>query len=261
MFEKILVADDDVDVRGRFYEILSSLGYGVTCVPTGKEALLRLTEERPSLIILDRDMPGLGGIDTAKKIREFDKGVKIIILFDREVEKEAEEIVKDLNLQGIIKKDFSTPDMMQQIRSVLEEGEQSGLKEDLLEKSKGSIFILIVDDNQEIREVLGSFLAKKGYKALKVSSGEEALMKIKTEIEKPQIVLLDIRMPGLDGLATLKEIKNLDDSIKIVMLTSAQDEYIMEEAARLGASAYLLKPCDLDNLDRLITSIVFQKKE
>jgi CheY-like chemotaxis protein len=258
MWEKILVVDDDVETRAKFYEILSTLGYAVTCVPTGKEALLRFTEERPALVILDRDMPAPGGLETARKIREFDKDIKIIILSEEDTAQE-EKSVKKLNIQAIIKKDFSNPAMVQKIRLALEKKEPSGPEESLLEKSKGSILTLVIDDNREIRDVLADFLTRRGYKTLVASSGEEALMKIK--IEKPQIALLDIRMPGLDGLTTLKGIKNFDDSIKVIMLTSAQDEYIMEEAKRLGASNYVIKPCDLNKLDELITSVLFQRKD
>jgi len=258
MWEKILVVDDDVETRAKFYEILSGLGYAVTCVPTGKEALLRLTEERPALVILDRDMPAPDGLETARKIREFDKDIKIIILSEEDTAYE-EKSVKELNIQAIIKKDFSNPAMMQKIRLALEKKQPSGPEESLLEKSKGSILTLVIDDNREIRDVLADFLTRRGYKTLVASSGEEALMKIK--IEKPQIAFLDIRMPGLDGLTTLKGIKNFDDSIKVIMLTSAQDEYIMEEAKRLGASNYMIKPCDLNKLDELITSVLFQRKD
>jgi CheY-like chemotaxis protein len=85
MWEKILVVDDDVETRAKFYEILSTLGYTVTCVPTGNEALLRLTEERPALVILDRNMPALDGLETARKIREFDNDIKIIILSEEDI--------------------------------------------------------------------------------------------------------------------------------------------------------------------------------
>ena len=104
---------------------------------------------------------------------------------------------------------------------------------------------------------MGSFLDKKGYKALITASGEEALMKIK--IEKPHIVLLDLRMPGMDGIMVLRQIKQFDESISVVMLTSAQEEYLMKQAAENGACDYLVKPCDFNKLDILLTSILLGK--
>jgi two-component system response regulator (stage 0 sporulation protein F) len=255
MFEKVLLVDDDVDIRSRFYEVFSSLGYSVTCVPAGAEALIRLSEERPDIIILDEEMPELGGIDTARKIREFDKDIKIIILSEKDLAEDKEKIAKSLNIREIIKKDFSTHFMMKKILEILKEQGPFRLEESHKEKRKGTI--LVVDDNPEIRNLLLSFLEKRSYKVFLASSGEEALMKI--NIERPQIALLDIRMPGMDGIMVIKQIKQLDKSIKVVMLTSAGEEHIMQEAKNAGACDYLIKPCDLNKLEILIESILLQK--
>jgi len=98
------------------------------------------------------------------------------------------------------------------------------------------------------------FLKKKGYNVRSASSGEDALMKIR--MEKPQVAFLDFRMPGMDGVMVLRQIKRLDKDIKVVMLTSVQDEYIMEEAAREGASNYLVKPCDLEKVESILKELL-----
>ncbi len=250
MLERILVADDDIKVRERFYEILSSLGYKVTCVPSGGEALLRLTEERFELIILDEEMPDLSGPETVKKIREFDKDTKIVIL------SQGEKSFSGLNIQAVIKKDFSTHFMIKKILEILKEKEAPQKEQVLKEQSKGKI--LVVDDSPEIRELLWVFLEKRGYKVFVSSSGEEALIKVKTE--KPKVVFLDIRMPGMDGLMVLKKIKEIDPLIKVVMLTSAQERYMVEEAKKLGADDYLTKPCDLKELEAVLLALLVSGK-
>lgn len=261
MFEKVLVADYSVETRARFYEILSSLAYKVSCVPTGEEVVLRLREERPDLIILDENVPGLSAIATLKKIREFDREVNIIILSEKESIIDKESIPKGPKTPVTmkIKKDFSTHLMMKEILEILKEKNPPRLGEIVPQESKGPVFV--VDDNNEIREVLWSFLTKRGYNVLMASSGEEVLMRLKTEKERPRVVLLDIRMPGMDGIMVLKQIKELDESIQVVMLTSAQDEYIMKEAKDVGASDYLTKPCDFSKLDALLLSLLVSKKE
>ncbi|RKY27207.1 MAG: hypothetical protein DRP61_04645 [Candidatus Omnitrophota bacterium] len=248
MLEKILVADDDIKVRERFYEILSSLGYKVTCAPSGSEALLRLTEEKYRLIVLDEDMPSLSGPETARKIREFDKDTPIVILSDKE------ELSSLLSVQ-VIKKDFSTHLMLRRILELLKE---EGIVRRESSPAGLEAKILIVDDNPQIREVLYSFLDKRGYKPILASSGEEALMKVK--IEKPQLVFLDIRMPGMDGLLVLKKIKEIKPSTKVVMLTSAQEAYMVEQAKSLGAEDYLTKPCDFKELEAVLLSLLVSEK-
>ncbi|MCK9594479.1 MAG: response regulator [Candidatus Omnitrophica bacterium] len=249
--EKILIADNDLDARNLLYEILFSLNYEVTCVPTGEEALARLSEERFDLIILNEAMPGLSGWDTARKIRGFDKQAHIIIFAVDSQSDEAQAKVLALRVSAVVKKDFSTHFMVKTILGVLR-SEEGGIHL-AADASNAGRRILVVDDNLEIRNVLQDFLGKKGYKVDVSSSGMDALMSVRTEA--PQVVLLDMRMPGMDGLMVLNQIKKINGSIKVIMLTSVQDEHVMEEAAKEGACDYLLKPCDLQKLDEIITSL------
>ncbi|MDP3732076.1 MAG: response regulator [Candidatus Omnitrophota bacterium] len=115
--------------------------------------------------------------------------------------------------------------------------------------------ILVVDDDLQIRSLLEKFLIKKGFYALSAASGEEALEKIKTA--KPIIVLLDIKMPGMDGLMTLKRIKEINEDIGVIMITGVEDEDIGEVALKSGAYDYITKPLDLDYLEMcLLTKIL-----
>lgn len=107
--------------------------------------------------------------------------------------------------------------------------------------------ILIVDDEPRIRDVLQQFLAKKGYSPITAGSGEEAIQKAREE--KPLVVLLDMRMPGMDGLATMKKLKEINDKIGIIMVTAVQDEDIALETMKTGAFDYIIKPLDLDYLE------------
>ena len=249
MWDKILVVDDDIDTREKFYEIFSSLCYKVTCTPTAEEAFNRLLEERYGIIILDEVMPKIGGFEAAQKIREFDKETKIVIL--TEEEPKDDDRIAELRISRLIKKDFSNHFMVKEIIEILKEVKEQK-KPQLTNDYKSTV--LVVDDNPQIREVLEVFLSRKGHRVITSSSGEDAIMKVK--VDKPRLVFLDFRMPGMDGLMVLKAIKKLDSKIDVVMLTSAQDSYIMDEAKRLGASDYLVKPCDLEKVDTVITSLL-----
>ncbi|MFH1339334.1 MAG: response regulator [Candidatus Omnitrophota bacterium] len=105
----------------------------------------------------------------------------------------------------------------------------------------------MVDDNSEVRGMLESFLVKSGYKVFTASSGEDSLMKVKAE--KPRIVLLDIRMPGMDGIITLKRLREIDDKAGVIMITGAKDQAAFEQAKKLGAFEYIVKPFDLNYLE------------
>jgi DNA-binding NtrC family response regulator len=118
--------------------------------------------------------------------------------------------------------------------------------------------ILVVDDSQEMRLMLTTFLQNRGFSVGEAANGDQALMEIK--IEKPALVLLDERMPGMDGLVTLKKIKDFDESINVVLLTGIQDPDIIREANKLGAADYMNKPCDLEKLEALILAILVRGK-
>ena len=107
--------------------------------------------------------------------------------------------------------------------------------------------ILIVDDEPEVCNSLEAFLEKWGYKTFIATNGKEALEKIKTE--EPHLMLLDIRMPGMDGIEVLRHAKVLAPRMGIIMITAVQEEDIARQAIADGAYDYITKPIDLDYLE------------
>lgn len=110
--------------------------------------------------------------------------------------------------------------------------------------------ILVVDDEQAICNMLKKFLAQKGYEALTAQNGEEGLRKVKEE--RPHVVLLDIRMPGMDGIETLKRIKEADKEVGVVMITAVNENETGRKCLELGAFDYITKPLDLDYLEKVL---------
>ncbi len=111
--------------------------------------------------------------------------------------------------------------------------------------------ILVVDDEVDVCNIMKQFLSKKGYEVYTAFNGSSAVSKVK-EV-KPHVVLLDIRMPDMGGMEVLKEIKEIDQAIGVIMLTGVTDE---EEAAKtfeLGAYDYITKPVDFEYLQTVLT--------
>lgn len=254
MFRDVLVADSNVDSRDRFFEILSSMGHKVECAPNTNETVIRLQTERPYLLILDQDLVPQGGLNTLEQIRKFEKEMKIVFLTKNEPDAEITTKAHRLGVSEVLKKDFSDHIMFKKILGILREVEEKVEEDKYANLGK----ILVVDDIAEMRITLWTFLKKKGFNVKEAANGEQALMEIK--MEKPKIVLLDERMPGMDGLMVLKKIKELDESINVVMLTAIEDEDIIKEATALGACDYLTKPCNLQEVEALILSILMQEK-
>ncbi|MBI4550249.1 MAG: response regulator [Candidatus Omnitrophica bacterium] len=107
--------------------------------------------------------------------------------------------------------------------------------------------LLVVDDEVEICDFLKTFFEERNYKVFTALNGETALRVV--EKEKPAVVLLDIKMPGLDGIEVLKRIKALHPTAKVIMVTAIETRDKIEEATRLGADNYITKPLSLEYLE------------
>ncbi len=110
--------------------------------------------------------------------------------------------------------------------------------------------ILVVDDEAGIRNLLKRFFEAKGYQTILAGSGEEALALL--EKEKPSLVLLDVSMPGMDGIQALKKIRDIDPNVGVVMITGLNDEHIAKRATEMGAYAYVVKPFDMKYLELVV---------
>ncbi len=106
--------------------------------------------------------------------------------------------------------------------------------------------ILIADDETKIRHILAEILASKGFSSVEASDGQEALDLVRTE--KIDVALLDLKMPRMDGIATLKAIRKIDPSIPIIIITAHGDVPTAVEAIKLGANDFMIKPPDFDHL-------------
>lgn len=106
--------------------------------------------------------------------------------------------------------------------------------------------VLLVDDEVEFLDVLVKRLRKRKLSLLSASSGEEALKLVR---ENPvDVAVLDVKMPGMDGISVLKEIKKINASIEVIMLTGHANVEVALEGMELGAFDYLMKPVDFDEL-------------
>jgi DNA-binding NtrC family response regulator len=116
--------------------------------------------------------------------------------------------------------------------------------------------ILVVDDDKAVRDFLGRFLKTAGYTQIFLAAdGQEALDAIKKD--DIRLVLLDIKLPGMNGIEVLKKIKEINKNIGVIMITGFPDESLAEEAMKQGAYDYIVKPFDLAYLKlSVLTKIV-----
>ena len=111
--------------------------------------------------------------------------------------------------------------------------------------------ILLVDDEPGMLRYIRTLLEVDEYKVETASSGEEAVERVQKGLQ-PDLVLLDVLMPGIDGLQTLEQLRQLQPSVKVVMLSCVNDTRKVVQAMRLGAHDYLTKPFQKAELDAVI---------
>ncbi|MGA8579042.1 MAG: sigma-54 dependent transcriptional regulator, partial [Bryobacteraceae bacterium] len=111
---------------------------------------------------------------------------------------------------------------------------------------KNTASILLVDDDSAFRNVMAGELRRLGHEVVTAGSGEEAVSRV--EQWEPEVVLLDLRLPGMDGLEALKTIRGRNASIEVIMLTGHGSIDSAIESIRDGAFDYVTKPCPLDEI-------------
>ena len=120
-----------------------------------------------------------------------------------------------------------------------------------------NVSILIVDDESIVRSSLKSWLEEDGYNIETAASGDEALRKLQRQ--QYHIMLVDIKMPGIDGIELLRRVKDINPEIEVVMITAYASIESAVEAMKIGAFDYITKPFEPDEVGLIIKKIIKHK--
>jgi DNA-binding NtrC family response regulator len=120
--------------------------------------------------------------------------------------------------------------------------------------------VLLVDDEVPFVETMTKRLSKRDLQVSTAFSGAEALEKLEKE-RRVEVVILDVKMPGMDGIETLREIKRKHPLVEVVMLTGHATVETAIEGMKLGAFDYLMKPCDMEVLISKVRGADSRKRE
>jgi len=118
----------------------------------------------------------------------------------------------------------------------------------------GPVKILIIDDEKDFVEMLGSYLGDKGYEIVKAFDGEDGIQKAKSE--RPGIVVCDIRMPAKDGFDVLREVRRETPLMPFIIVSALSDLDYVRKAYDSTADFYVTKPVSLEMLGRNIATLL-----
>lgn len=264
---QVLVADDDAMVCRQTEAILSNMGVAAQWVTSGEQAVECVKESlaihRPfDIAIIDWKMPGMDGVETVRQIRRAAGPEMMVIVMSAydwtEIESEARAAGVDLFL--------SKPIFPKTLYSVLRQAVTMEQKTESLSYQRESVLfhderVLLVEDSELNREIARTLLEMAGLKVETAENGVEALQKFEASQEKYYgAVLMDIRMPQMDGLEATRRIRgsrHLDGKkIPIIAMTANAFENERREAEQAGMNGYLTKPIDRELMYRTISDVL-----
>src|SRR5258708_5611511 len=124
--------------------------------------------------------------------------------------------------------------------------------------SSSQLRVLLVDDQQTVRAAISGLLVARGFDVVSAGTGEKALEHLRTEYF--DVMLCDVRMPGMPGLELLTNALNIERSLPVLMLTAVNDLETARDALERGAMDYLTKPIEMDELDQAVRSAAYHRR-
>ena len=236
MKRKVLIIDDEPDIREIVRIYLSDEGYDVIEAANGHDGILKAQELKPDLIVLDIMMPGINGFEVAKHLKDDPntQDIPIIILSVLAHDSQYRQGIMDY-----ISKPFRQEELVNTIHKIFSNADGKNVKRT----------VLVVDDDPDIVDVISLCLKDNNLQPEKAYNGNEALDFVKRK--RIDLILLDINMPGMNGFEVIKHLKEDKDTcdIPVVVLTGT---YISEDDKKhgltLGVAKYLTKPFSAEDL-------------
>lgn len=250
---KILIVDDDQMNCDLLQNVFTRHGYQVICTTSGREGLSLFRKHAPRVTILDLRMPEMDGLTVLKEIRAMDPHAPVIILGGGATEVQ-ENQARALRVTDFIRKGLSLDILVEAVNRVSQLPAHPNampippINGHAMQQMDESV--LVVDDDPLVRDLLVQFLSLRGYRALGVKDGHDALRMV--EDMPPDLILLDMVMPGMAGIEVLQALREKEYPGGVIIMTGSHNEELLEDAWALGPQEVLVKPIDLE---RLLTAI------
>ena len=246
---KVLIIEDEETLMQLIANKLEKDGYQVARATDGEAGFNKIKSEKPDLVLLDIIMPKMNGYEVLEKINEEGLNVPVIIISNSGQPVEIEKTQELGAVDYLIKTQFEPAEVSKKVKSYLENKNVDNV-DDMVFKPredaavrKLNLNVLLVEDDPFLREICSKKLVKEGYTVYEAVDGLQAI-KAFAKV-KPQIVLLDIILPSIDGFQVLKKIRSDEDSlvaqVPVIMLSNLGQEDDVKKAMDLGANDYLIK--------------------
>lgn len=252
---RILIIDGDSDAADASRIVLENAGYDVLTADRGKTGLETARREKPDMVMLDAMLPDVNGFSVCRELKEDPNYASTPVLFLTGLGTSAESYVANMarehKADGFLAKPADTRALLQKISELL-----AGVKPPAAEP-RTRAKILLVDDDPDFLDATRQILTAHRYDVITAKDGEEGIAKAK--YESPDLIVLDVIMPGKDGYTVCYELRKYEQTrpIPVIMLTAvgqqlSKPEYAVDIAIDHLADDYIDKPVDTEVLVKKI---------
>jgi len=248
MSAKILVVDDNATNLKLVSTLLEFEGYDILTAVDAEEAQVLLATTLPDLILMDIALPGMDGLTLTRKLKaeERTRSIRIVALTAFAMKGDDQKAL-DAGCDGYITKPIDTRKLPDQVAEFL--ARASG------QSRRSRMKILVIEDHAVDLKLADLVLSTAGYDVSMVEAAEQAFAAIKED--RPQLIFLDLDLPGMDGLTLARKLKADPDmrDIRVVAVTFYPEQFPKAAALAAGCDAYLLKPINTRELSDQLTAV------
>jgi CheY-like chemotaxis protein len=264
--ELILVVEDNEKNLKLVRDVLLQSGFRISEARTAEDAFDRVAESAPDLILMDIGLPGMSGIEAVGKLKgdPATASIPVCALTAFAMEEDRERCLR-AGFDGYLVKPITVTQLPDQVRALLgAHDDRSSDTSPATSRSEPSTTetdskILVVDDTPQNVKLLASVLTGHGYTVITAATGEQALESVAAE--RPDLVLLDVVMPGMDGYEVCRRLRAAEQTalLPVVMITASEQEERIK-ALEAGADDFVTKPFDQAELLARMRSLLRVKR-
>lgn len=289
---KVLLVDDEEEYVTTMAERMQMRDVGSRVALNGEEALQMVEDDPPDVMVLDLRMPGIDGMEVLERVKNEHPNVQVVILTGHGSDKEEKEArrlgafqylqkpadtnqilsvvrsawSKSIQAAAEFVKDSKAEIDRSMTAAAFAEGGAPELAKEVMEEKKvksppkpqqdaettsaQSLKVLLVDDEEDLVRTMAERMEMRDLGSDVALDGQQALDMLENDV--PDVMVLDLRMPGMDGMEVLRRVKETYPQIAVIIMTGHGSDKDEEEARRLGAFDYLRKPVDMSQLMEVV---------
>jgi len=259
----ILLVDDSEPAIIQMKDFMTESGYKILTANNGTDALNIISQVIPDAIVLDLMMPGIDGFNVLESLRNADEtaNIPVLILTAKHITKEDLKFLKRNNVHQLIQKgDVNRTELLQAVESLVYIKEEPEIVNPRInqKKIKGKPNVLVVEDNIDNMTTVKAILSNQ-FNVIEAIDGNEGVLMAKKHV--PHLILMDIALPGMDGIAAFQAIRQNGEleHIPVIALTASAMTSDRETILSHGFDAYIAKPIDQKDFFDTINKVLFGK--